>query len=324
MARRFRARPRLIGKGSAPGALYDLGYYPGATFALEAKGHVIGEVFAIRPGSPLKAALDIYEGAEINAIGSMYSQVEIEVTLDRGGNKDGLVSSLKRVPLSGQAGSEGRTTVTTLEPAPPNRCAARTGRGQGLRRPALIELCPGLLRTKFVGILLSLPEIFLVGLSVTQQQAALSGSFGALVLVWLQEQFHFKEGSHFFWSHRICSPPRNSLDPRRTGNTPCRCTADNWFYLAGAPENATRTHMQTTTAAMKMERDASRWDGWLFTLTYFLGPEHMEQCRGKLRIDQSDELPEKLPSTAAVSLHLNQSARHIYPGSNPPMPEAKP
>ncbi len=98
MARRLRSGARLIGKASAPGALYDFGYYPGATFAPGHRTLVAGEVFAVRPGSPLKAALDIYEGAEIDAIGSMYGPVEIEVALDRGGKRDAIVYALKRVP----------------------------------------------------------------------------------------------------------------------------------------------------------------------------------------------------------------------------------
>lgn len=98
MAHRLRSGAKLIGRASAPGALYDLGYYPGATFAAEVRTLVIGDVFAVQPGSLLKAALDAYEGAEIDAIGSMYGPVEIEVDLDRGGNRPTIVYALKRVP----------------------------------------------------------------------------------------------------------------------------------------------------------------------------------------------------------------------------------
>jgi gamma-glutamylcyclotransferase (GGCT)/AIG2-like uncharacterized protein YtfP len=98
MARRLRSGSKLLGKGSAAGTLYDLGYYPGATFAPEAKARVIGEVFAVHLHSPLKAALDIYEGAEMDAIGSMYGPVEVEVELDRGGRRSALVYALKRIP----------------------------------------------------------------------------------------------------------------------------------------------------------------------------------------------------------------------------------
>jgi gamma-glutamylcyclotransferase (GGCT)/AIG2-like uncharacterized protein YtfP len=98
MARRLRAGAKLLGKGSAPGVLYDFGYYPGATFAIEVKTRVTGELFAVNSGSPLKTALDIYEGAETDAIGSMYGPVEIEVELDRGGKRSAIVYALKRVP----------------------------------------------------------------------------------------------------------------------------------------------------------------------------------------------------------------------------------
>lgn len=98
MARRLRAGAKLLGRGSAPGALYDLGYYPGAAFAIEAKTRVIGEVFAVDPESPLKAALDIYEGAETEAVGSMYGPVEIEVELERGGKRSAIVYALKLIP----------------------------------------------------------------------------------------------------------------------------------------------------------------------------------------------------------------------------------
>ena len=65
MAHRLRSGARLIGRASAPGALYDLGTYPGAIFAPDRKTHVAGEVFAVEPGSRLVAELDAYEGAEI-------------------------------------------------------------------------------------------------------------------------------------------------------------------------------------------------------------------------------------------------------------------
>lgn len=99
MARRLRSGAKLIGKASAPGALYDLGYYPGATFASDVRTLVAGEVFALEPRTRLIAELNAYEGAEIDAIGSMYGPVEIEVALDRGGNREALVYALKRVPV---------------------------------------------------------------------------------------------------------------------------------------------------------------------------------------------------------------------------------
>ena len=98
LARRLRSGAKLLGKATTPGALYDLGYYPGATFAPETKTRVTGEVFIIHPASPLKTALDIYEGAEIDAISSMYGPVEIEVELERGGRRSAVAYALKRIP----------------------------------------------------------------------------------------------------------------------------------------------------------------------------------------------------------------------------------
>jgi gamma-glutamylcyclotransferase (GGCT)/AIG2-like uncharacterized protein YtfP len=98
MARRLRSGAKLLGKASAAGALYDLGYYPGATFAPDHKTRVLGEVFIIHHASPLKAALDIYEGAETDTIGSMYGPVEIGVELERGGSRLAVVYALKRIP----------------------------------------------------------------------------------------------------------------------------------------------------------------------------------------------------------------------------------
>ncbi len=158
------------------------------------------------------AELDIYEGAEIDAVGSMYGPVEVEVALDSGGNKDrARLCAEARAPL-GQAGSERR--LDRPQQGPRRATLPPLGRAwPGYGGPHSINL-PGLLTTKVLRILLSLPQILLVGLSVTQQQAALSGSFGALVLVWLQEQFHFKEGSHFFSTTDLFASqlPRSSKD----------------------------------------------------------------------------------------------------------------
>jgi gamma-glutamylcyclotransferase (GGCT)/AIG2-like uncharacterized protein YtfP len=98
MARRLGSGAKLLGKASAPGVLYDFGYYPGATFAPGHKTRVFGEVFAMHPASPLKAALDMYEGAENDASSSMYGPVEIEVEFERGGKRLAIVYALKRIP----------------------------------------------------------------------------------------------------------------------------------------------------------------------------------------------------------------------------------
>lgn len=85
MAHRLRAGAKPLGRGSATGTLYDLGYYPGATFGTGARGRVVGEVYAVPRSSRLISELDFYEGAPQDGEGEMYALVEIEVSLDAGG-----------------------------------------------------------------------------------------------------------------------------------------------------------------------------------------------------------------------------------------------
>ena len=80
MARRLLTDAKLIGKGSAPGILYDFGYYPGATFAADAGSGVIGDVFALPEDGILLAELDVYEGTEEED----YHRVTVEVLLESG------------------------------------------------------------------------------------------------------------------------------------------------------------------------------------------------------------------------------------------------
>ena len=79
MARRLCAQARLVGKGAAPGRLYDMGWYPAAMFDKSEKRQIIGDVFALRPGSRLLAELDGYEAGDPN-----YVREILEVTLADG------------------------------------------------------------------------------------------------------------------------------------------------------------------------------------------------------------------------------------------------
>jgi gamma-glutamylcyclotransferase (GGCT)/AIG2-like uncharacterized protein YtfP len=79
MARRLCLQARHVGKGSAPGRLYDLGWYPAAMFDAGEKRQVVGDVFALRPGSRLLAELDAYESGDPN-----YVRTQLEVTLAAG------------------------------------------------------------------------------------------------------------------------------------------------------------------------------------------------------------------------------------------------
>ena len=61
MARRLAAQARHVGKGHAPGRLYDCGWYPAAIFNESEKRLVVGDVYALKPGGKLLAELDAYE-----------------------------------------------------------------------------------------------------------------------------------------------------------------------------------------------------------------------------------------------------------------------
>ena len=98
MAHRLRAGGKLLGRGRTSGVLYDLGVYPGATFGTGERGHVVGEVYAVRHGSRLVAELDYYEGAPQDGEGEMYGLVEVKVELETGGSRTALSYALKRPP----------------------------------------------------------------------------------------------------------------------------------------------------------------------------------------------------------------------------------
>ena len=94
MARRLRVGAKHIGRGSAPGALYDFGDYPGALFGAEARYRVIGDVFELRPNPRLLADLDKYEGFT-GADDDLFRRFAIEVRLDRGGTVEAWTYGLK-------------------------------------------------------------------------------------------------------------------------------------------------------------------------------------------------------------------------------------
>jgi gamma-glutamylcyclotransferase (GGCT)/AIG2-like uncharacterized protein YtfP len=100
MARRLRARGKLVGWGSAQGLLFDLGAYPGAFFGPEYKQHVLGEVVALPADDSLLGALDVYEGcAEGAATISAFGRICIEVTFDTGRRLEAWSYGLQEVPL---------------------------------------------------------------------------------------------------------------------------------------------------------------------------------------------------------------------------------
>lgn len=68
MARWLLAHAAYVGPATVTGQLYDLGPYPGAVLARG--GRVVGEVYRLRHGSPVLAALDAYEGCGPDTVGA--------------------------------------------------------------------------------------------------------------------------------------------------------------------------------------------------------------------------------------------------------------
>lgn len=97
MANRLRVGAKHVGRGSAPGSLYDFGDYPGAVFDPAAKYRVIGDVFELKAGPRLLADLDKYEGVS-EGDDEMYRRIAVEVTLDQGGIVQAWAYGLKETP----------------------------------------------------------------------------------------------------------------------------------------------------------------------------------------------------------------------------------
>jgi gamma-glutamylcyclotransferase (GGCT)/AIG2-like uncharacterized protein YtfP len=93
MARRLCAQARLVGRGSAPGRLYDCGWYPAAVFDESEKRRIVGDVFALKPGGKLLAELDAYESGD-----AYYARVPLEVTLSNGGKVLAWAYGVKQAP----------------------------------------------------------------------------------------------------------------------------------------------------------------------------------------------------------------------------------
>jgi gamma-glutamylcyclotransferase (GGCT)/AIG2-like uncharacterized protein YtfP len=93
MARRLRARARHIGQGTAPGRLYDMGWYPAAVFDEGEKRRIIGDVFALKTGGRLLAELDAYESGDPN-----YARVRLQVKLAKRGMVEAWAYSVSEAP----------------------------------------------------------------------------------------------------------------------------------------------------------------------------------------------------------------------------------
>lgn len=93
MARRLSLRARLVGRGSVPGRLYDMGWYPAAVFDVDDKRVIVGDVFALAPGGRLLAELDNYEGGDPN-----YARAPLRVKLADGGTLTAWAYGVPEVP----------------------------------------------------------------------------------------------------------------------------------------------------------------------------------------------------------------------------------
>jgi gamma-glutamylcyclotransferase (GGCT)/AIG2-like uncharacterized protein YtfP len=104
MARRLAIQATLIGPGSAPGALYDFGAYPGAAFHPKGNGRVAGEVYALKTGGKLLRAIDAYEGCAEDGTATNYgfARLAILVTLDAGPSLMAWSYGLWEVPRPGR------------------------------------------------------------------------------------------------------------------------------------------------------------------------------------------------------------------------------
>jgi gamma-glutamylcyclotransferase (GGCT)/AIG2-like uncharacterized protein YtfP len=93
MARRLSSQARLIGKGTAPGRLYDFGWYPAAVFDAAERRMVVGDVFALPLGGRLLVELDTYEGGD-----AYYARSSLEVTLAGGGRLTAWAYGVREAP----------------------------------------------------------------------------------------------------------------------------------------------------------------------------------------------------------------------------------
>ena len=81
MARRLAMGARHVGTARVRGRLYDCGWYPAALFDESEARHIVGDVYALKPGGRLLAELDAYEAGDPN-----YARAPLEVAL-AGGSK---------------------------------------------------------------------------------------------------------------------------------------------------------------------------------------------------------------------------------------------
>lgn len=118
MAHRLRVGAKHVGRGSAPGALYDLGEYPGAVFAVDSRYRVVGDLFQLGPNKRLLADLDKYEGVS-GGEDDLFKRIQVEVALDKGGAVEAWSYGLIRTPRARLIGTGDFISDRHLRPLSP-------------------------------------------------------------------------------------------------------------------------------------------------------------------------------------------------------------
>ncbi|ARK11626.1 gamma-glutamylcyclotransferase family protein [Fibrivirga algicola] len=80
MAQLLRKNARLLGHGYVPGRLFDLGWYPGATYEPDSLYRVWGDVFTLTDDQSILKQLDDYEGIE-NHPDDEYARIDVPVQM---------------------------------------------------------------------------------------------------------------------------------------------------------------------------------------------------------------------------------------------------
>jgi gamma-glutamylcyclotransferase (GGCT)/AIG2-like uncharacterized protein YtfP len=98
-----RFRPSLLGSGSVPGRLYDLGAYPGAVEGAGGADRIHGELYWLPRADVAFNALDSFEGFDPAKPGSNeYARRETTVTMAGGGRIRAWIYWLSRAHASGR------------------------------------------------------------------------------------------------------------------------------------------------------------------------------------------------------------------------------
>ena len=118
MAHRLRVGAKHVGRGSARGALYDFGEYPGAVFAADSRYRVIGDLFQLGPNKRLLADLDKYEGINGDE-DDLFKRVQVEVALDKGGTVEAWTYGLIQTPRARLIGTGDFISDRRLRPLSP-------------------------------------------------------------------------------------------------------------------------------------------------------------------------------------------------------------